>query len=185
MDEALAEMKTALELDPLSRGINAHFGQILVFDRQLDKAIKQLRKTLELYPNHPITLMFLGNAYVDNGNYEDGIALLEKAVSLTRRKAPIALGNLGYAYGVAGKREKAQEILDEVLERSKQGPFAPDPMAGIYTGLGDKDKAFEWLEKSYEERHPTLHGLKTIPRFRSLHSDSRFTALLKKMGLEE
>jgi len=185
LDEALAEMKIALELDPLSRGINAHFGMLLIFDLQLDNATKQLKKTLELYPNHPIAVMHLGSAYVNKGNYEEGIALLEKAVNLTRRNAPIALGYLGYAYGVAGKREKAQEILYEVLERSKRGSFAPNPIAGIYTGLGDKDKAFELLEKAYEERHPSLYPLKTIPKFRSLHSDPRFTALLKKMGLEE
>jgi hypothetical protein len=86
---------------------------------------------------------------------------------------------------VAGKREKAQEIIYEMLERSKRGSFAPNPIAGIYTGLGDKDKAFELLEKAYEERHPSLYALKSIPKFRSLHSDPRFTELLKKMGLEE
>ena len=120
-----------------------------------------------------------------NGKYEEGIALLRKAESLTKGKSPFTLGNLGYAYAVSGKREKAKEILDEALERSERGHFSPVFIAVIYTGLDDKDKVFQWLAKAYEERDPTLFPVKTIPSFRSLHSDPRFTALLQQMGLEK
>ena len=183
--EARVEIKTALELDPLSRGINARFGLVLKQDRQFDQAIRQLQKTLELYPNHPITLMFLGGVYVDKGKYEDGIPLLKRAVSLTRGKSPLVLGFLGYAYGVADKKGEAQEILDKALERRERGYFSPHCIALIYTGLGDKDKAFQWLEKAYQERDPTQYPIKVITMLRSLHSDPRWTALLKKMGLED
>ena len=147
--------------------------------------MEQHRKTLELYPDHPMTLNFLGAAYMRNGKYEEGIALLRKAESLTKGKSPFTLGNLGYAYAVSGKREKAQEILDEALERSKRGYFSPHFIAVLYTGLGDKDKALHWLEKAYEERDPRLYAIKVIPVLNSLHSDPRFTVLLKKMGLED
>lgn len=185
MDEAIAEIKIALKLDPLSPSINARYGNLLIFDRQFDKAINQLEKNLELYPNHPFTLLLLGNAYANKGKYEDGITVLEKAVNLTKRKVPLALGILGYAYGVAGKREKAQEILYEMLEKSKRVYFSPHSIALTYMGLGNKDKTFEWLEKTCEDRHSAQYSIKTIPNFLSLHSDPRFTALLKKMGLEE
>jgi TolB-like protein/Tfp pilus assembly protein PilF len=185
LNEGLEEAKIALELDPLSGNINASFGLRLQWTGQVDQAIKQFRKTLELYPNHPSALIFLGSAYVQKGKYEEGIASLKRAVNLTRRKSPFALGILGYAYGVAGKREEAQEILDEVLERSKRGYFSPHFIGLIYAGLGDKDKAFEWLEKAVEERDPRIWPIKAISNLRSLHSDPRFNALLKKMGLEE
>jgi tetratricopeptide (TPR) repeat protein len=184
-DEGIAEMKTALELDPLSRSINRTLGTFLQCDLQFDQSIKQLQMTLELYPNHALTLNWLGVAYVEKGEYEDGIALINEAVRLTGRRSPFTLGLLGYAYGVAGKREEAQEILDEVLERSKRGYFSPHFIAVIYAGMGDKDKAFEWLERAYDEGDPRLYPVKVIPRLRSLHSDPRFTALLEKMGLEE
>ena len=89
--------------------------------------------------------------YVHNERYQDGILIIKKAVSITR-KSPFALGLLGYAYGLAGKREEAEEILAVVLERSEHGYFSPWFIALIYAGLGDKDKAFEFLEKAYEDR---------------------------------
>ena len=86
---------------------------------------------------------------------------------------------------MVGKREEAQKILEDVLERYKRGYFSPHFIAVIYAGLGDKDKAFEWLEKAYDERDPRLYPTKVVHRWESLHSDPRWTALLKKMGLEE
>jgi tetratricopeptide (TPR) repeat protein len=86
---------------------------------------------------------------------------------------------------VAGRRGEAQEILNEVLERSKRGYFSPHFIGLIYTGLGDKDKAFEWLDKAVEERDPMHYTIKVVTLFRSLHSDPRFTLMLKKMGLEK
>jgi TolB-like protein/Tfp pilus assembly protein PilF len=184
LDEAIKEAKRALETDPFSLNVIWAFGLFLNLNGQLDESITQFQKTLELYPNHPTTLIFLGSAYVDKERFEEGIALLKKAIELTRGESPFPLGFLGYAYGVSGKREEAQEILDGALERSKRGYFSPHFIAMIYAGLGDKDKVFEWLEKAYEERDPRLHAIKTIPKFRSLHSDPRWNALLKKMGLE-
>jgi TolB-like protein/Flp pilus assembly protein TadD len=183
--EGVVEHKIGLELDPLSRSINTVFGFILESTHKADQAMEQYHKTLELYPNHPMVLAFLGSAYMRNGKHKDGIALIEKAESITKGKSPFTLGILGYAYGVAGKREEAQEILDEVIERSRQEYFSPLFIAIIYTGMGNKDKAFEWVDKAYKDRDPTLYPLKTVAILGSLHSDPRFTVMLKKMGLEE
>jgi hypothetical protein len=87
-------------------------------------------------------------------DFSRGYRTIKKVIHLTRREGPFPLGFLGYAYGVAGRREGSQGILDEVLERSKRGYFSPFFIAIIYAGLGDEDNAFEWLEKTYEERDP-------------------------------
>ena len=184
-DDALAELNKALELDPLSIHINRFFGLHLDWARKFDQSIKQFEKTLELYPDNPIVLAMLGAVYNQNGRYEDSIAVLKKAMSITSGKNPFVLGTLGLTYGLAGKRKEAQGILDEVLERSKKGYFSPLWISLIYIGLDDRDKAFEWLERAYEERDPTIWPIKVVTNFRSLHSDPRWNALMKKMGLEE
>jgi TolB-like protein/Tfp pilus assembly protein PilF len=186
IDEAYAVLKKGLELDPLSAGINFRLGQLFYFNGEYDRAIEQFHQTIEMYPNHSPTIMFLGLSHVAKSKYEEGIELLQKSVRLTKGKSPLTLGFLGYSYGVAGKTEEAQEILDEVLERREEGYFSPFFIAVICTGLGDKDKAFEWLEKGYEERDPRQYAIKARKRlFRDLESDPRWTALLMRMGLEE
>ena len=129
--------------------------------------------------------MFLGLAYIEKENYEEGIDLLKKGVKLTKGKSPLAFGYLGYAYGVSGNREQAINVLNDVLERRKKDYFSPYYTALIYTGMGDKDKAFEWLEKGYEERDPRQYSIKASGMFKSLHTDSRWPVILKKMGFEK
>jgi len=184
-NEAFAEIRTALELDPLNRGIHFRLGMIFLLDGQVDKAIEQLQRTLELYPNFSPAVMFLGLAYIEKENYEEGIDLLKKGVKLTKGKSPLAFGYLGYAYGVSGNREQAINVLNDVLERRKKDYFSPYYTALIYTGMGDKDKAFEWLEKGYEERDPRQYSIKASGMFKSLHTDSRWPVILKKMGFEK
>ena len=122
---------------------------------------------------------------MDQGRYEDGIDLIKRGMGITKGKSPFILGELGYAYGVAGKRDEAQEILHEALLRYKRSYFSANFIAMIYSTLGDKDKAFEWLEKAYEMRDPSLFPVKSVANLRSLHSDPRWAALMKKMGLED
>jgi hypothetical protein len=83
---------------------------------------------------------------------------------------------------MAGRRDKALQIIDELNARSKQECIASNHFATIYIGLGDKDKAFEWLEKTYEERSGWMVWLQTAPEFDSLRSDPRFADLLRRMG---
>ena len=137
-----------------------------------------------MYPNNPILLVWLGSAYVDNGNFDEGVAVLKKAVSITKRKVTIALGVLGYAYGLMGKFSDAQDILSEALQREETGYFAPTFIAMIYTGMGNRDKAFEWLEHAVERKDPTIYPIKVMPPWRNLYSDPRWPELINKMGLE-
>ena len=106
-------------------------------------------------------------------------------MKITKRNSPFALGGLGCAYGMAGEKEKAQTILNEALERSKQDYFSPCFIAVIYMGLNDKDNAFKWLEKGYADRDPAQCNINCGALFSSLRPDPRWHVLMRKMGFEE
>jgi tetratricopeptide (TPR) repeat protein len=182
-DEGMLHLKRAQELDPLSLMTGADIGFALYLSRQHDRAIEQFQKTLEIDPNFVAARARLGWAYLAKGMYEQAIAELEKAKTLDERSKRSAV--LGYAYAMAGKRDEAHKILGEFKELSKQPQryVSPYDLALIYMGLGDKDQAFVWLEKTYEERADILQHMKVSPRYDNLRSDPRFTELLRRMKL--
>jgi TolB-like protein/DNA-binding winged helix-turn-helix (wHTH) protein/Flp pilus assembly protein TadD len=184
-EEAMANYRRALELDPLSPIINAALGQAFYYTRQYDRAIEQLQKTLELDPNLGVARAFLALAYLQKSVNEEAIAEFEKQV-VTSHGHVWALADLGYAYGVAGRRTEAQKLLDQVNQLSTQEFVPADAMGHIYVGLGEKGKAFEWLEKGYERRSLGLAGvdLKVDPLWDPLRSDPRFADLLRRMNLQ-
>jgi serine/threonine protein kinase/tetratricopeptide (TPR) repeat protein len=179
-DEAIAEAKRALELDPLSLNINWLLGVVYLFARQYDRAIEQFRKTLELDPNFFVVHAFLGLAYIQKSMYEESIAELEKAVAIS--PINLSLTCLGYGYAAAGRRLEAQKVLDQLNEISKEKYVPALHRAIICAGLGEKDKAFEWLQKAYEERF--IIAIKVNQAFDSLRSDPRFADLLRRMNLQ-
>ena len=184
-DEALAETKRAQELDPLSVRLSADVGYQLYFARRYDQAIEQFKKTIDMDPNYPATPARLGATYLQKGMYEEAILELERARALDN--SPERAGRfawLAYAYAVSGHRDKAQQMLAELKEQAKQRLIPPINFAIIYTGLGDKDQAFAWLEKVYEERSGRLLGeVRVSPMFDSLRSDPRFANLLRRVNL--
>ncbi len=93
------------------------------------------------------------------------------------------VGALGHAYAVSGRKHRAQNVLVELKQQSRRRYVAPYAIAVIYIGLGDKDQTFEWLEKAYRDHSPWLPWLKVDPRFDSLHGDSRYQDLRRRMGL--
>ena len=115
--------------------------------------------------------------------YDEAIVEVQKAIELQGRK-PNTIAKLGYIYALAERRDEARKVLDNLLELSKQEHVSSFYAALVYTCLGQKDQAFEWLEKAYEEREGLLTQLKVFPLFDSVHSDPRYKALLKKMNLE-
>jgi adenylate cyclase len=177
---AIEKIKRALELDPFSVFFNAALCMPFLFTRQYDKAISQAMKTLELAPNHPDPGFFLGINYGAKGMYDEGIKMLQQISNM-----PLITANLGYLYGKAGRREEAQNILGDLLERYKQGYFSPNLIARVYCGLGDSEKVFEWLEKAFEERDAHNWCIKVEPNFDDVHSDPRWTKLMEKMGLAD
>jgi len=182
-DQALAETKQALDLDPLSYSINDNVGLLLYWSKKFDQAIKQYQITLDLYPNSPSSYYYLGLVYVQKGRYEEAISEMQKAIAL-EGDSPLIKARLGYAYAASGRAEKAVEILDELKDPSKYKYVSAGLIADIYIALGQKDHAFQWLEKAYEERDIHIEYIKVDPIFDSIRSDPRYAALLKKMNLD-
>jgi len=183
IDEALAEINRAQELDPLSLSISTSRGFILENARHYEEAIEQLRRVITIDPNHYQANWFLGLTYLANGQIDQAIATSEKAVAVSGR-APAALGVLGLAYGVAGRKREANQILNELLQLQKQRYVTPMALSYVYIGLGNKDQAFSWLEKGYQERSNHLAFFKVSPTVDSLRSDPRFADLLRRTGLD-
>jgi len=183
IDEALAEINRAQELDPLSLSISSSRGFILENARRYEEAIEQLRRVIAIDPNHYQANWTLGLTYLANGQIDQAIATSDKAVAVSGR-APAALGVLGLAYGVAGRKREANQILNELLQLQKQRYVTPMALSYVYIGLGNKDQAFAWLEKGYQERANHIAFFKVSPTVDPLRSDPRFIDLLRRTGLE-
>jgi serine/threonine protein kinase/Tfp pilus assembly protein PilF len=182
-DEALKEIHRAGELDPLSLMISSTKGFALYISRQYDRAIKQLRKTLDMEPNFVPAHRALGRVYIKKNMYKEAIASLERATILSGG-AVENTGLLGYAYAISGQQDRAEKLLRELADRSKQDVKSFYFMALISAGLDKKDEAFKWLNKCYEERVSWMHLFKVEPVWDSIRTDPRYIALLKKMNLE-
>jgi TolB-like protein/class 3 adenylate cyclase/Tfp pilus assembly protein PilF len=179
-DEAVAEGKRAVELDPLSLIINADLGSTLMWARRYDEAIAQQRRTLALDGNFYYAHWNLGEALYYKGDVAGAIAEYEKARSL--EEDPEALGLLGQAYAKTGKKEEALKILAELNEVARRDYVRPELFAIIYIGLGDKSKAIQYLEDEYQ-RHDGFDfvGIRVDPRLDPLRDHPRFKQLLAKV----
>jgi len=185
VEEAMTEQKRALELDPLSLINNRVLGTAIYLARQYDQAIEQFQKTLELDPNFARAHAMLGRAYVEKSMYKEGIAECEKEL-LIFPGSTFSLTELGYAYAMAGRIAEAQKVLDKLNEISKEGYVPAVSRVRTYVGRGEKDKAFKWLEKAYEDRSigSSFALVKVDPAYDPLRSDPRFTDLLRRMNLQ-
>jgi eukaryotic-like serine/threonine-protein kinase len=182
--EATAELQHAQQLDPLSLIISVNVSSVYSVARDHERAVEQLRKSLELDPNFWVTYWNMGEALIALGQYREAIADLQKAVELSGGNTG-ALAVLGYAYAVAGERSKADQVLQELTNLAKHRYISPMDMAYVEIGLGNKDQAFAWMEKAYEERSRSLVALKVDPLLDPLRSDPRFQNLLRRMHLSE
>jgi TolB-like protein/Tfp pilus assembly protein PilF len=180
-DEAEVVGQHALELDPLSVSNYWFLGWGAIYAGRPDEAIKQYSKAIELDPNNPWNRMFLGRVYLLNGNPQRAVEEMETSHRL-QPDDPLALGFLGYAYAVTGRRADAFKILQHLDELNKRRYVSRMSRVYVYLGLGEKDKAFEWLEKAYEERSDSLAWFRFDPESKILQSDPRFVALMQKVG---
>jgi TolB-like protein/Tfp pilus assembly protein PilF len=184
--EADAEKKRALELEPLSLVINFEVGLASYFSRNYNQAIDQFQKTLELDANFPPPHTFLAAAYEQKGMLKEATTAFQKAITVTQGPARTqATAGLGYVYAVSGRKAEARKILAELQSLSEHRYVPATDTALIYAGLGDKDKAFAWLDKAYEEHSFSLSNLKVEPRFDPLRSDPRFADLLRSIGFPQ
>lgn len=180
--EAISEIKRLQELEPLSVPVNVQIARILYFAREYDKAIEQCENTLEMDPNSGGAHFFLSRSYKQKGMYREALAELEKARGPLGDGAEV-LSLIGYTYAVAGRPVEAQKVLQELQAASNQRYVSPYHVAMVYTGLGEQDKAFERLEKAYEDREGRMTILKVAPEFDSLRSDPRYADLMRRIGL--
>ncbi len=179
MEESIAELRQALELDPLSMIINVNLAAVLYHARRYDQAIEQIHRALEIDPNFPLAHKGLGMVYEQKGMYREAIAEYEKSVSPSEGNSFQPSAVLGRAYALAGRRNDALKIVEQLKTLSKREYVDPDGIADVYMALGDKDRALAWLEKKNFHRY----GLRADPRFDALRADPRFQALLRRAGL--
>jgi TolB-like protein/DNA-binding winged helix-turn-helix (wHTH) protein/Flp pilus assembly protein TadD len=179
--EAIAESEHARELDPLSNIINTWVGARYFFARQYDKAIEQYRNSLEMDPGFVPAHLVLGHALEQKHMYREAIAELERAVSLSGG-SPIYIASLAHAYGVAGRRDQARKLFDDLWHLSKQRFVSSYDLALVSLGTGETDRAFALLACAVEERSPRVAFLGVDPRFDALRSDTRFKQLMIRIG---
>lgn len=179
--ESIRELERAQQLDPLSLPINTDLGQSLYFARRYREAIEQLQKTLEMGQEFVRAHMILGAAYAQQGMFAEAIAAHSTARDISDGNH-LAVGGLGYTLAIAGRRDEAIEALRELERLSARVYVSPYTIALIHTGLGDYDRALEWLWKAYENRDVWLVWLRVNPGFDALHTDARFAELLRRIG---
>jgi tetratricopeptide (TPR) repeat protein len=180
-EEAIGELRRAVELDPVSVLSLIDLGWVYYMAHQYDPAIEYLQRALDLgaLSEH----RGLGEIYVQKGVYDKAIAHMQKFVDFA--DSDYSWGYLGYAYGMAGQRDKALQILGTLQDRAKRQHVVAYAFAPLYVGLGENDKAIYALWKDYEEdATPFLLWLKVFPVFDPLRSDPRFIELLRKIGVE-
>lgn len=180
MTEAIAESETAKSLDPLTPLFITNLGRAYYRARGYDKAIDYFTRVLDEKPDNTSAKYVLAYAYFQKGRYPDAIQLLEQ---ISASNKWLAAAPLGYAYAKAGRRNDAWKILAEMDALPKAENLPAQERAIIYLGLGDNDSTFVWLEKSYEDRFPSILALTSDPIFDSLKSDPRFAVLAHKLNL--
>ncbi|HEU5262165.1 MAG TPA: protein kinase [Gemmatimonadales bacterium] len=179
-DEAITILKRAQELDPLAHPLDV--ATALLRAGRYEQAVRAATPVIELDPHYARGHATLGWAYLKKGMKDEGLAELEKAVTLSPGSS-IWLGQLGQAYALVGKVPEAREVLQQLEALSRQGYVSPYHMAYVYTGLGEQDTAMDWLERAYAERAGGVYGIKGSFLFTPLRSHPRFKALLRRMNL--
>ncbi len=175
-EEAIAESKLILELDPISLDTNTQFGILLYFARQYDEAIEQLHEATELDPAFALAHTYLFMAYIEK-------SMFEEALEASKKVGPYVDIGILATYSRAGRLDEAQGMIQEVSR--KWGVFAPVAIASLYAQMGEKDEAFEWLEKGFEQHDFFMHQLKVEPKADPLRDDPRYKDLLRRMNFPE
>ena len=184
--EAIKEMERAYELDPLSLVINRNLGQVYYRAGMYDQAISILKKTLEMEPDFTFAHFHLGSIYLQLSMFEKALEeyRVERRVEQEREESMALYIDawIGITYVKVGQQEKAVEILNEMIERSKHIYVSPTVIAMLHFELGKNDQGFQWLDKAYEGYDVRLNWLKLEPTFDLVRSDPRFDAMLRKVG---
>jgi TolB-like protein/Flp pilus assembly protein TadD len=181
-DRALEEMTRAYQLDTLSPVLNLALGYRFYYAHEYAQAIEQCQKVLAMDATFAPAHVYLGRAYEQKPAFPEAIAELRKALDISEGDTN-ELAALGQAYAVSHQEGEARKILDQLKERSQQTYVQPMWIAVIHLGLGEKDQAFDWMQKAYEDRSAWLVYLKVDPLFDPVRGDARFADLSRRVGL--
>jgi TolB-like protein/DNA-binding winged helix-turn-helix (wHTH) protein/Tfp pilus assembly protein PilF len=182
-ERALQEVGLARDLDPLSPVIQTQVGWLMGFAGRHVEAIQLFRKVLEDNPKYQWALWQMGHNQNAMHDYSAAIETLERAAAVSSR-SPSTLGTLGYSYGLAGRRDDARRILNELTALSRRRYVSPKSIADVYEGLGDIAKTFEWWGKCYQEHANAMVWLDVASEYDGVRSDPRFQDLRRQVGLQ-
>jgi serine/threonine protein kinase/Tfp pilus assembly protein PilF len=187
-EDAIAPSKRALDLEPFFGIPSYHLGVSYHLAGRLDSAIEQLRKVLEIYPDNAVVHALLADAYACAGRPEQAMEQVidqcQQALA-AGRGAPVVRLRVACSYVKIGKTEEARKILQEAESAWKPGDPLSHFIAAAHARLGEKDAAFEWLEKAFQEHESFLVYFKVHPLFEGLRGDPRFDALVKRIGIPD
>jgi TolB-like protein/tetratricopeptide (TPR) repeat protein len=182
LQQALEENSRALALDPVSPLFNTTRAEIYYNARQFDAAIGQARRTIEQYPTYPLAYIWLGSAYREKKMYKDALEQFAQASKLSDNH-PAITALYGHALALSGDTAGARRALADLQRLAKTRYVSAFYFAGIYTGLGEKSTAMDWLDKAYKERNDRLVYLNVDPMADPLRSEPRFQDLMKRLHL--
>jgi eukaryotic-like serine/threonine-protein kinase len=183
-DEAIREGRLAQTLDPLSPIINTSLGVTLMSAGEYGSGFELLKRTFDLAPTFPEPHLWVSKSYGSRGLYSEAMREAQQAASYSGR-APRYVAGVGDALAAAGKRAEAHKIIDELIQSSKSGNVSPFYIAEVHSTLGERDQAFEWLEKAYQSRDDELGWILINPSLDNIRSDPRYADLLRRMGLPQ
>jgi DNA-binding winged helix-turn-helix (wHTH) protein/tetratricopeptide (TPR) repeat protein len=182
LDKAMSELQRARDLDPLSLMIHTNLALGLYFARRYVDAVAELRTTIEMDPHFAVAHWALGLSHLQMREWQEATREFRKALSLAGENSLI-LSSLGHAYAASGLKNKARSVLNHLNRLSSRRYVSPYNLAIVHAGLGDNDRAFEWLRKALDDRSSWLVYLHLDPLFDKLKSDRRFSKLVRSVGL--
>jgi TolB-like protein/Tfp pilus assembly protein PilF len=181
-EEAIAELRCAQDVDPLSISIAASIGLALYFAGRFEEAVQQCRQAVEMDPTFWIGQLFLGWACIQQGQFEDAVTALQASLSFGN-KDPVALAALAHAYGIMDRRTEALQIVAQLDQLARTRYVPAMDLVPVHLALNDTEAALRGLESALAERSFKLIYLKVDPRLQKLHADPQFAALEKRVGL--
>ena len=181
LEESIREGRHGIELDPVSATAGFMLSQSLYEARRYDEAISQLHKALELEPRFWPAHVYLGKTLAEQGQFPEALEELKKAGNFTAEP----LATMGYVYGRMRRAADARKVLADLQTQSKSVYIAPSNFVKVYIGLGDKEQAFAWLEKGYQQHDFWLTFITREPVYDSLRSDRRFQELVRRIGFPQ
>jgi len=181
-NESIAENDLARKADPLSIIIRTDAVDLLCAAGRFDEAIEKAHEAMDLEPNFPLAHYSLGDAYLGKGMYPQALAEYQKVLATDGNDGWARIG-LGRAYAAAHERVNAEKVVREMLQDAKERSDAALEIATIYASLGERDKAYAWLDEAYKNREGGLLFLNRAMNFQAIRPDPRFDTLVRKIGL--